>query len=518
MSRLSKNIIYNCLGQGVILILGFLAVKYIFKQLGEDALGLIYFTSVMNSVLCAILEMGICSTSIREISTHLHSDYSYVRNLIRTFSLFYWSAYILIVTAIFFLAPEIVDRWLTLKTMNSTTAIYVLRILGITSLLALPKSFYISLFRGLQRMEFNNLLEVTTNGLQQSGTFLILMFGGDLFHVVYWISACYCLNIICYFAFSIRFFNFCTLIPGYFHSVVKRNLKFASKMMAITILSGVHTQADKLIISKLFPISAIAYYGIAYSFVSKGSLITGAIAQASFPSFSALLKEGNRKALMSQYNDLQDLVCYGIVPIFAAIPFISDPLFSYILDPQAAKLLFWPTALLCLGFYMNGTITIPYIFSLASGKPEITARMNFIGLFVILPITVILIYLFGFVGAGLSWICYHIFAYSYSIPKICSQCLKIPKSVWYKKVINIFLLISVTYGTIGFVIFTLDRPSFLFLSSGYLFATMLYLLCSYYMIRREIRATLSKQVQNLFKYFRNNINKYYYEKFINPKI
>ena len=502
----------------MLLILGFLAVKYIFKQLGEGALGLIYFTSVMNSVLCAILEMGICATSVREISTYIRSNPLYIRNLIRTFSLFYWSTYILMAIAIFFWTPEIVDRWLTLKTMDSTTAVYVLRILGITSLLALPKSFYISLFRGLQRMEFNNFLEVATTGLQQFGTFVILLFGGNLFHVVYWLSACYGLNIIFYIVFSIRFFNFTTLIPGYFHSVVKKNYKFAFKMMAITILSGIHTQADKLIISKLMPIGAIGYYGVTYSFVSKGGLITGAIAQAAFPSFSALIKEGNRKEVISQYHKLEDLVCYGIVPIFAAIPFITVPLFSYILDPQTAKLLFWPTTLLCIGFYMNGTLTIPYIFSLASGKPEITARMNFFGLFVILPATVVLIYFFGFTGAGLSWICYHIFAYSYAIPKIFSQCLHISKSIWYKKVINIFLLIGVTYGMIGLVIFMLDYSSLLFLSFGYLCATILYLLCCCYMIRGEVRERVSTQLRNLFQHRRNKINDYYYEKFTNSRI
>ena len=160
MSRLSKNIIYNLFGQGLLLVLGFVAVRYIFRQLGEDALGIIYFTAMMNAVLCAVLEMGICSTTVREVSGHFESDPNYIQELIRTFSLFYWGAYVLLGLAIYFLAPVLVEKWINLKTMDSATAIYVLRILGIASLVALPKSFYVSLLRGLQRMEFNNFIDV----------------------------------------------------------------------------------------------------------------------------------------------------------------------------------------------------------------------------------------------------------------------------------------------------------------------------------------------------------------------
>ena len=63
MSRLSKNIIYNLCGQGLLLILGFVAVKYIFKQLGEDVLGIIFFAAIMNIVLVAVLKLGISATT-----------------------------------------------------------------------------------------------------------------------------------------------------------------------------------------------------------------------------------------------------------------------------------------------------------------------------------------------------------------------------------------------------------------------------------------------------------------------
>ena len=497
MSRLSKNIIYNLLGQGLLLVLGFVSVKYIFKRLGEDALGIIYFTAMMNAMLRAVLEMGICSTTVREVSAHFESEPEYTKNLIRTFSLFYWGAYALIGVMIFFLAPVLVEKWINLKTMDSTTAIYVLRILGIASFVALPKSLYISLFRGLQRMEFNNFIDVVTSGLQQFGTILILALGGNLFHVVYWFAACYGLGIFTYLAVSGHFFTVQALVPGYSAEVVRRNLGFASRMMSISILATIHTQADKVIISKLLPIGVVGYYGVAYSNVSKGTLLTGAISQAAFPSFSTLFKAGNRDRMMSQYRKLQNLLCFGIVPIFAVVPFALLPLFSYLLNEEAARLLLLPTTLLCVGFYMNGTLNVPYVFSLAVGKPGIAARQNFYALFAVFPVTVLLIYYLGLTGAGLSWVFYHIFAYSYGVPRMCRECMEIKVWKWYLHVFRIFTLVGLTYGIAWITLSVIGNHSILSLALAYAGASIAFIIGAFLMIGEELRATFYRFPQAL---------------------
>ncbi|MEC4684613.1 MAG: oligosaccharide flippase family protein [Nitrospirota bacterium] len=495
MSRLSKNIIYNLIGQGLLLVLGFVSIKYIFKQLGEDALGIIYFSTMMNALLCAVLEMGICSTTVREVSAHFKSEPDYIRDLIRTASVFYWGAYALLGLAIYFLAPVLVEKWINLKTMDSETAIYILRILGIASLVALPRSFYASLFRGLQRMEFNNFIDVVTIGLQQFGTVLILAFGGNLFHVVYWFASCYALRILIYLAVSVRFFSLKAIIPGFSSVVVKRNFGFASRMMFISIVSVIRTQADKLIISKLMPVGVLGFYSVAYGTASKGALLTGAVSQAAYPSLSELFRKGDRSKLISQYRKLQDLLCFGIVPLFAAIPFALLPLFSYILNADIATLLLVPTTLLCVGFFMNGTVNVPYVLSLAVGKPGIIARQNFYGLFVTLPVTALLIYFWGLTGAGLSWVFYHIFTYSYGVPRICRECIEIPVWQWYRHVLKIFVLTGLTYGLAWIALDFVSAHTIINLAIAYLIATILFLIGAFLLIGDELREVIVKYLK-----------------------
>ncbi len=499
ISRLSKNIIYNLFGRGLVLIIGFVAVKYIFNRLGADALGIIYFTAVINTILSAVLEMGVSATTVREISAHFGLDSKYIKDLIRTFSFFYWSIYALAAVVIFFLAPVIVERWINISTMSPATVIHILRVLGITSILALPKSFYGNLLCGLQRMEFTNFIDVITIGLQQFGVVFILAFWGGLFPVIYWFAATYILRVIIYFFVSAHFFTFSALIPGFSFAVIQRNLKFALRTTLISIISTIHTQADKLIISKLLPIGTMGYYSVAYSSVSQGNLLTNAISQAAYPSFSALFKTENKDSLLSQYRKLQDLVCFSILPIFAAISFALIPLFSYLLNEKIAYLLLLPTTFLCFGFFMNGTLAIPYIVSLAVGKPEITVKMNFYALFVVLPVTVILIYFFGLIGAGLSWVFYNIFAYFYGVPRICKECIGIKVRDWYFHIFKIIILAVLTYGVSWFVLETIGALSIIPLVLAYLVASIIFIISSYFMIGKELRETLSNYLRFILR-------------------
>jgi len=495
MSRLPKNIIYNLFGQGLILVLGFVAVKYIFKQLGEDALGIIYFTATLNIVLTGILQKSVYSTVVREVSGHFKDDAEYIRDLIRTGSLFCWSVYAFFAVVVYFVTPVLVGKWINLKTMDATTAIGALRILAMSSLVAFPSSFYASLFHGLQRMEFNNLIDVTTTGLQHFGTILILKLGGNFFDVVYWFAACYGLNVFVYVIICTHFFPLRAFIPSYSSSVIKRNLSFISKMFSISILATIEKQTDKIILSKLLPIGLLGYYGFAYGVVSRASLIPGAICRAAFPSFSALIKSNDYRSLNSQYKRLHDLICFFTIPIFIAIPFAASPLFTYLFNAGVANLLLLPVALLSLGSYLNGTLNLPYQLALAAGKPEIIVRSSMYALIIVTPITIFLVYFLKLTGAGLSWVFFNILVYAYAIPKTYRECLRISSWGVFSKMFKIFVITILTYGTAWTTLTLLGSFSISSLILSYTVSTTCFLTMSYFSLSDELRATLIKYVQ-----------------------
>ena len=132
-------------------------------------------------------------------------------------------------------------------------------------------------------------------------------------------------------------------------------------------------------------------------------------------------------------------------------------------------------------------MTAPYVVSLAVGRPDITARNNFVGLFVVLPASVIAVYFFGLSGAGFSWVVYHIFAYSYWVPRICRECLGMPATVWYWHVLRILGSAILIYGCAWIALASLGTFSVTALAAAYVLATLVYGVVAFWIMGEELR-------------------------------
>src|SRR5260370_21718220 len=206
-------------------------------------------------------------------------------------------------------------------------------------------------------------------------------------------------------------------------------------------------QFDMVVVSKLLPIASVGYYTFASTVMVRIRFAAAAIAQAALQSLSALHQLGDTRSMQVQYRKLQDLICYGMVPLFAAAAFGALPVYTYLFNRPVAWLLLAPNALLCLGFFMSATVIIPYTFAVAVGRPDIASRSNVLALIVVIPATTGLIYEFGLIGAASSWVVYHLFLYTYMVPRICRECLLVTRFSWYAPILRILGLAAITYGS-----------------------------------------------------------------------
>jgi O-antigen/teichoic acid export membrane protein len=459
--------------------------------LGTDAFGIILFSQTVSVVLVAVLELGLSSTTIREVAAHWAGEAGYVRELFRTATLLYWCAYLLLSAGVVLLAPAVVGNWINLTTMDPSIATHLVQILALGSLLALPRSLYASLLRGLQEMGFNNVIEVGTLAGQQLGVIVILLLRGGPFAVAIWLGASSLLGLSAYFAVCGRFVGWKALLPGYSAAAVGRNLRFSGHMAVISMSSMIHMQSDKLAVSKLLPIGELGTYGFASTLASGISRVTASVVQAAFPAFSALHQQGDRAGLQRQYRRMHLLVTCLVPPFFAALMFATLPIFSYVFDRSTAHALIAPVALLCAGWFFNATLNIPYVLSLAVGRPDIAARQNLLGLVIVLPVTILSVVGFGLAGAAFSWVFYQLFAYAYGVPRICRECLHVPVLGWYLDVGKVGAVIVGTYG-LGYVVaLRVGGDASLSLALCYSVATLLYAGGGYLAAGKELRNLLA---------------------------
>jgi O-antigen/teichoic acid export membrane protein len=437
-----------------------------------------------------VLELGISATTVREVSRHFDSEPAYTTALIQTASFLYWAMGIVIVVVIFLGAPVLVKNWINLTSIDAGTATTMIRIMSLSTMVVLPRALYTSLFRGRQRMAVNNTIDVVAAVAQQVGIVVLLKLGGGAFTFAAWISASALVAVFAYMVVASRSFGWRALVPRFDPEVVRRNLRFATLMMSNSLLSLVHTSADKVIVSKLLPVADFGFYGFASGTVGRAGFVTTAITQAGFPALSSLHEAGDRVGLLRQYRKLQDLVCFVTLPMFAGICFAARPVYTYLFNPIVAERLVLPTILLALGFYMNAALNTPYVTSLAVGKPQIAARANVVALFVVLPVTVALIAFYGIAGAAASWVFYHLFAFAYLVPMICRQCLDVSPMRWYAHFLRAFAPAVVAYGLSWFVIATPGSFSPLALALAYIVGTALFAVAAYFLIGPDLRDTV----------------------------
>ncbi len=492
MTKLTRNIIYNVIGQGLILVVSVIAVRFIFRRLGDDVFGIIFFNLTLTAVLTRVLELGVSSTIVREVSGAFKQEAAYVRDLIRTASLVYWSVGLCLVVLIWLAAPLLVRYWVNLTTIDSHTAATMLRILSVPALVALPRGLYTAMFRGRQMMGLNNAIDVGTSLAQQAGILVVLMVGGNHYIVAGWISASAALGIVAYVIAASRLFGWSSLVPSFSSYVAKRNLSFTGRMSVTSATILINSQASQVIVSKLLPIGEFGFFGFISSTVSRATFITSAVAQAALPSFANLHRRQNHDALVTQYRKLHDLLSFGTVALFSGVCFAAIPVYSFVFNNSVAWHLLLPTVLLSIGTYMNATVNMPYTLAVAMGNPDIGLKTNAWALVIVLPASVVLIYYFGLVGAGVSWVLLHVWHYVYMVPRVSRECLMKPTFEWFAHIAGIFTAGTVTYGLAWFLIVIPSHYSLLGCAAGYIAGSAGYAAMAFYLIGPDLKGTIRK--------------------------
>lgn len=497
MSILKKNIFSNLIGQTALLLIGFVSFRYVYTSLGEDGLGIIYFSLMLSTMLTASLELGMAKTTVRELAGYKTTEPDYVIKLLQTFSFVYLCTYALLSITFALSVPLITGSWVNLTTMDRDLANHALMIIGTSSLLSIPKAFLSSICVGLQKMHVNNAINVVVAILQQVGIILLLSEGNDIVHVGYWIAATNMLNVLVYLFFVSRLVTFKALLPKFSMPVIARVKKYLSKMAWISVLSMATKQLDKLLISILLPIGVLGIYSFAYTTVTKLALITDSIMQAVFPVFSELDRKNDSLKSHDRFFSIQDILIYGLVPVYVALTFFALPLFTVLLDEVKARALILPLLFLSVAFYLNGLLRLFSTYVLAKGKPIYIFRSIILVLVIAVPSSVLLINEFGMAGAAFSWIVISITGACYMVPVVYLRELHKPARLWLGPAFLASITACITYLPAWFMAYSISNTEPVAFISVYIVATLIYSVVALNLSSGGLRNALLKLLPSL---------------------
>lgn len=498
IAMVSRNIVFGIGSQGLLLVLSLIATRFVFRDLGGEALGIISFSAVLTFLFIAFSDMGLSLLITREVAAHRNSNNAYVEELVGTGVAVSWVAYLVSCALVVGLASWLVDHWLQVDVANRASATLALRLISASLLLAIPRAVYGAVLSGYERVDLLNIATLGSTAIQQSGLVIVLSAGGELFHASVWFGISAALGLLPFLYFVHHVGGIGLLLPAWNADVFVRNFRFASHLFTNALSGFLVTQMDKWMVSKFLSVSLLGYYGFIQGLVSKGAIVPGAIANAIFPSFSS----GNVTALDrhsdAYYRKLQDFTCYVYLPVSAAAAMLGIVVIRLVFNEEVADLTWRALLLLSLGQYVMGILTVPYWLAVAMKRPDISFRSNLWALVLVVPTIITVTYRYGLIGAAGSSMLFGLWQWLYFMPRFCAQCLGASASPWCLQAGIFFAVGLAAYGL----------PWMLFMAMGqglethsliiaYIFGTVIFIWSGWYVIGVELKDLIRRQVRSL---------------------
>lgn len=188
-------------------------------------------------------------------------------------------------------------------------------------------------------------------------------------------------------------------------SPIKPVLKFS---LTIAFTSSVWifvTQADKLALSKMLPLSDYGYFTLAVLAASGVMMISGPISSALLPRMARLQAQGDEVGLIDLYRKATQMVAIIAFPACLLLAFFSKQvIWIWTGDSLAAVHAAPVLRLYALGNGFFVMSAFPYYLQFAKGDLRLHLFGNLLFLFFLIPALIWAAWKYGSLGAGYAWL------------------------------------------------------------------------------------------------------------------
>lgn len=402
MSLVTRNIISNIVGGGLLAVLTILITPLQVRLLGLEAFGVIGLIATLQIVFMA-LDFGLASTLTREIAADQSIDKVRVRPLLQSASTIFWVLAIATTAVVVLFSKPLANRWLQSQGLSSTDLANSITVVAVYLALRWPVSLYTGVLTGLQRMDLLNWLKVLNGLVRLGGGCLVLLFYKSLFSYLLWTSISAVIEVVSYWLCTNRVFPSLPMRPKITFSALAPVLRFALGMNGLAILTVVIVQADRLLISKMLSLFDLGAYSLAHSTSYITASFISAIGAALLPAYASSFGRGGHSRMIVEYENGSRFLLYSAGLIVFPFIFHGQTILHLWVGDPAATAASLPLALLSVGFWGSAIVSNAFQLAIASGSPGPVLRISFLSAPIYLLILYIAIAKFGIVGAASAW-------------------------------------------------------------------------------------------------------------------
>jgi O-antigen/teichoic acid export membrane protein len=403
---IKKNIIFNYSSQIFIIVISVATLPKLITVMGTEAYGLISFFSLIQSWIM-LLDLGMSPTLTREIA-RFNGGALKANDLLHLFNsmkkIFIGLA-IVVVIFILLSSDFIVTSWLK-------TELDYLTLMNSVGLMALILAFrwvasvYRAVVIGFEKLVWLGVINVVFAVLRFLFIFIVLIYidtSPVMFFVYQLIVSIVELIVLVYYVRNIL----PSAIVSDDNSVrpLKEILGFSLTIAFTGAVWIIITQTDKLILSKLLPLSEYGYYSLSVQVAGAITLISGPISSVILPRLSKMEAEGKQEELIALYRSFTRLIVIITGTASLILVFFSKQvIFAWTGNLLMVEKVSKYTSLYAIGNFFLAIAAFPYYLQYAKGNLKFHLIGNIFFVLFLIPSLVVVVNKFGGIGAGYVWI------------------------------------------------------------------------------------------------------------------
>ena len=398
-----RSLVASALGNAWIALIQIAFVPAYIAILGVEAYGLIGAFAFLLALFW-VLDSGVAQAISREVARALAGSRGAgeVRGIIRSVEVLLLGTAIAVVALVFAAAGWIVELWLRLDSLESSSVVAALRILGVQLAFRLFVDLYRAVLAGGQDLVWLNSVAAAFATLRGAGVLPVLVLWPRIeaffaFQAVATgLEAC----ILGWRARSVlphsgpATFSFAAL--GEIH-------RFSVGATLVTLLCLVLGQADRAVLPVTIPLAEFGGYALSASVATALGMIVGPFATTARLKLNELVARGDSGGVTEAFHRVAQWVTLAAAPTALVLAAFAEPLLllwtrNAILSAAAAPLLTW----LAIAGLLNACSAIPYVLPLAHGRTRDLVRVHTAALALFVPSLYIGSTTYGAIAAAIA--------------------------------------------------------------------------------------------------------------------
>lgn len=447
---LGRSVIANYIGAGCSALMNVAFVSAYIHHLGPAGYGLIGVFTLMLGLM-ALLDLGMAPTISRELAQLgvVDPGGSLSRLVLRGVEGVAFVIAGLIAISLFTASPWLASHWLSASSLAPDDIVFSLRTMGWLVGLRIVENVYRSALIGLQRQVVLNIVLALSSIWRNVGAFFIVALIAPSVRAFFLWQVVAAVMTVTGFSIAVyaglrqharpeRF----TLAP------LRKTWRFAAGTMVVAGLSILLGNLDKILLTRLLPLDAFGYYALAVVVAQAPLGLITPIAQAFYPRFIQLHASGDGH-LATLYHTATQGVAILIGTATAFLVLMGRPVLQlWLQDAATTDHVVELVAVLAIGSMLNGIMTLPYFLQLAAGWTTLTIRVNLVSVCFVVPLLLLLVPIYGGMGAAWIWLCLNAGYVFIAVPLMHRRLLRGQLSCWYLEDIAPPVLAATVVGVV----------------------------------------------------------------------